>query len=118
MCTGVKLEFRMVKNSGKARESVIGVETVLEAVNWLGAHGCGPVQIVLDVVGQIQSVQGSDLKDAAVMTRVVVRFVVESVMHIKLLAATIFFAQYDISILIWKDPKEDTGGCNLETAML
>uniref|UniRef100_A0A0D3C1L7 DUF223 domain-containing protein n=1 Tax=Brassica oleracea var. oleracea TaxID=109376 RepID=A0A0D3C1L7_BRAOL len=30
-----------------------------------------------DVVGMIRSVQGSDLKDAAVMTRVVVRFVIE-----------------------------------------
>lgn len=30
-----------------------------------------------DVVGQIQSVQGSDLKDATVTTRVVVRFVIE-----------------------------------------
>ena len=32
---------------------------------------------VADVVGMIRSVQGSDLKDAAVMTRVVVRFVIE-----------------------------------------
>ncbi|CAG7884047.1 unnamed protein product, partial [Brassica rapa] len=74
--------------------------------------------------------------DAAVMTRVVVCFVVEPVMHTTgcynslcsgfsqinsniAMEASISPVsgycnlQYDISILIWKDPKEDTDGCNL-----
>ncbi|KAH0904189.1 hypothetical protein HID58_043692 [Brassica napus] len=37
-----------------------------------------------DIVGMIRSVQGSDLKDAGVMTRVVVRFVIEPSMEIYL----------------------------------
>ncbi|CAF2077686.1 unnamed protein product [Brassica napus] len=40
--------------------------------------------IVKDIVGMIRSVQGSDLKDAGVMTRVVVRFVIEPSMEIYL----------------------------------
>lgn len=41
-----------------------------------------------DVLGQIQSVQGSDLKDAAVMTRVMLRFVVE-------LSVVVYLSRWD-----------------------
>ncbi|KAG5406885.1 hypothetical protein IGI04_013004 [Brassica rapa subsp. trilocularis] len=58
--------------------------------------------------------------DAAVMTRVVVCFIVEPQINSNIaMEASISPVsgycnlQYDISILIWKDPKEDNDGCNL-----
>ncbi|CDY68145.1 BnaUnng02740D [Brassica napus] len=87
--------------------------------------------IIAYVVGQIQSVQGSDLKDAAVMTRVVsdayqatgcYNFLCSGFIQINsniAVEASISPVsgycnlQYDISILIWKDPKEDTESASM-----